>query len=87
MDNLRYAEYTKSKEVNFEALCHNCGECCGSLDDPCRNLLKKDDGTHSCRDYSNRFGPQKTVSGKDFDCVFIREHIASNTLRPNCGYR
>jgi uncharacterized cysteine cluster protein YcgN (CxxCxxCC family) len=87
MDSNRYSEYASGKEEEFESICKRCGECCGSLDDPCRNLAKMDNGTYFCKDYSNRLGPQKTVSGKYFNCIPIREYISRDTLRPNCAYR
>ena len=64
MDKMRYQGFMEESDRKFEAICSNCGECCGSKDDPCQNLVKNDDGTYKCRDYINRLGPQKTVSGK-----------------------
>lgn len=87
MDSEKYKKYALDKEEEFESLCKRCGECCGSLDEPCQNLVKKDDGTFFCRDYENRLGPQKTVSGKAFNCVLIRGHVSRDSLRPNCAYR
>ena len=75
------------KEKEFEDICIQCGQCCGSLDVPCRNLVKVSNEKYVCKDYENRLGRQKTVSGFTFRCVLIREHIANNTLRPNCPYR
>ncbi|RKY42590.1 MAG: hypothetical protein DRP85_02330 [Candidatus Makaraimicrobium thalassicum] len=87
MDAERYEKYRLKKEEEFESICKRCGECCGALDDPCRNLVRLDDGAYFCRDYANRFGPQMTVSGNTFTCVPIREHISKSTLRQNCAYR
>lgn len=88
MDSKKYLKYTSLKESEFEAVCKKCGQCCGALDDPCRNLVKlPGGGTYFCRDYMNRLGPQKTVSGKEFNCVSIRTHIGQGTLRAGCAYR
>ncbi len=87
MDSTGYEKYARGQEEEFESICKRCGECCGSLDDPCRNLVKLPDGTYFCRDYANRLGRQKTVSGSSFRCVSIREHISLATLRQNCAYR
>ncbi len=87
MGSVKYETYLHRKEENFESLCTRCGDCCGAYDDPCRNLIKLEDGTYFCEDYKNRLGPQKTVSGKEFQCVSIREHIAKGSLRPRCAYR
>ena len=44
-------------------------------------------GTYLCKIYDKRFSPQKTVSGKPFNCVSIRDHIAKKCLPPNCAYQ
>ncbi len=87
MNSKTYDGYLREKDKTFEVLCRRCGDCCGANDDPCRNLAKLDDGTFACGDYENRLGFQKTVSGKEFNCVFIREHIANGSLRANCAYQ
>ena len=87
MDSDKYKKHMADKEEEFESLCRRCGECCGSSDEPCQNLAKKDDGTFFCKDYENRLGPQKTTSGKFFNCILIRGHVAKDSLRPNCAYR
>jgi len=87
MDKSRYKEYTAKAEKDFEMICRNCGECCGALDDPCQNLVRVNRGRYFCKDYSNRLGRQKTVSGYPFTCVEIREHIKNDSLRPDCSYR
>ena len=86
MDNYLYSRYLEGKEDEFEAVCINCGVCCGTEDDPCDNLRKNKDGKYFCINYLKRIGPQKTVSGKAFNCVSIKEHIRSRTLRPGCPY-
>ena len=82
-----YSENLRDLESRFESVCKRCGLCCGADSDPCCNLVKLEDGTHFCDDYENRLGPQKTVSGKTFNCVSIREHITNDTLRIECAYR
>lgn len=86
MENVLYKKFLVEKELEFESICNRCGECCGSKDDPCRNLVKNHDGTFYCKDYDNRLGPQITVGGHKFNCVSIREHIRGKTLRQNCAY-
>ncbi|MEA3489407.1 MAG: hypothetical protein U9R44_03570 [Candidatus Omnitrophota bacterium] len=87
MDSLNYEKYSLEKEKKFDELCGRCGQCCGALDDPCRDLVKLDNGTYFCMIYDKRFGRRETVSGKAFNCVPIREHIAKGALRPGCSYR
>ena len=86
MNRTSYSEYMAVKERQFEDICKRCGQCCGSGDDPCVNLKRSANGLFYCADYSNRLGPQKTVSGHAFNCVPIREHILNGTLRPGCAY-
>ncbi len=86
-EKMSYSSSLEALSLDFEALCKRCGACCGAYDDPCRNLIRSRDGKNwECRSYLNRFGPQKTVSGAEFNCVSIREHISRGTLRPGCGY-
>jgi hypothetical protein len=86
MESTRYTLHTALKEREFEDLCKRCGACCGAQDDPCSNLVEQD-GTYFCRAYTGRLGPQRTVSGKEFNCVPIRTHIAQGSLRAGCAYR
>ena len=87
-ENIRYENYHALALERFESACRRCGECCGSLDgDPCVNLGKNSDGTCYCKDYENRLGPQRTRSGKIFECVPIRQIMKEGHLRPNCSYR
>jgi len=85
MDDSRYNTALKQKMSEFEGICRRCGLCCGVKDDACRNL-EKDGNKYKCIDYENRLGPQKTLSGKSFHCVPIREHIANRSLHPGCAY-
>ncbi len=87
-DPERYGKHMMRKEEEYELLCKRCGECCGSCDDPCENLKAEDtSGKFVCKDYNNRLGPKKTVSGASFNCVPISEHVRNMTLRPGCSYR
>jgi len=87
MDSEKYIKCASEQEDKFELICRRCGECCGALDDPCVNLVKAETSNRwFCKEYNNRFKRQKTVSGKSFTCVSIREHIRNGTLRPNCAY-
>jgi len=87
MDNRKYYKLLQQKNFHFEKVCTRCGECCGASDDPCSKLVKQPDGTYFCKDYANRLGLQKTISGKSFHCVSIREHIEGKTLHEKCAYR
>jgi len=87
LDVRSYEKQARKKEEEFESVCTRCGECCGSLDDSCQKLMRLDNGTYFCSDYTNRLVQQKTISGKFFTCIAIREHIAQDTLRQNCAYR
>ncbi len=83
-----YQQWQKDRHEEWEAKCGRCGACCGAFDgDPCVHLQK--DGTHYyCDVYENRFGPQKTVSGRDINCVHIRSVL--HTSWPGdecCGYK
>jgi len=83
----KYYEQLEQMDREFESICRMCGECCGSSDDPCVNLAEKGNGIYVCVCYDNRIGEQRTVSGKKFNCVPIREHIKNKSLRPNCAYQ
>ncbi|MGB2660848.1 MAG: hypothetical protein WBD04_00490 [Candidatus Omnitrophota bacterium] len=87
MESKTYDRYLQERYDTFEAVCKRCGDCCGANDDPCRNLVRREDGAFFCNDYNNRLGLQKTASGKEFNCIFIREHITNGSLRPNCAYQ
>jgi uncharacterized cysteine cluster protein YcgN (CxxCxxCC family) len=85
-----YQSYLKQKEIEWEAQCTMCGACCGALHDPCENLIQTSSGTYLCQVYTHRFGTWKTVSGKEFKCVPIREKLAKNESWPgdeHCGYK
>ena len=87
MDEQKYDISQKEKFERFEGTCKRCGECCGSQDgDPCVNLTKDITGRYYCKIYEDRFGPQKTASGKIFNCIPIGDVMKHGLLRPNCAY-
>ena len=83
-------EYNRIQEERFEfyeSLCRRCGACCGAASsDPCAKLDKDKDGKYYCRDYSARIGMQRTISGKEFTCVPIRDVLVHGTPNEGCGY-
>jgi len=82
MDKAAYLRKQGEEEREYEGLCRRCGACCGALDgDPCEELKRDDSGKYFCSVYENRIGMHKTVSGKQFACVPIRD------LRPNLPFK
>ena len=58
----------------WEQSCHCCGACCGAVEgDPCLHLARNPDGKYFCDIYEKRLGTRKTMSGKTFKCVMIRD--------------
>lgn len=87
MDEEKYNLYQKEKFEFHENMCRHCGVCCGAEDgDPCANLIKDKDDKYFCQVYQNRLRAQKTVSGKAFHCIPIKEVIMYFGARPNCAY-
>jgi len=87
MDEQAYEKVLANRDATHEALCRRCGQCCGTLgEDPCANLEKLADGTYSCRIYNIRHGLQKTMSGRYFMCVNIRDVIKCGASYDNCPY-
>lgn len=87
MEDNEYLERQKRESESYESLCRCCGVCCGSRDnDPCAHLVRRDDGKYNCAIYNARFGVQKTVSGKEFTCVPIRDVINFGVHYEGCGY-
>lgn len=89
-DQDRYSRYWDDKAQEWDARCSQCGSCCGSLEDPCENLQQRQSGVYACRVYENRFGPRRTLSGKEFVCVPIRDKIAAGHSWPgddHCAYK
>ena len=69
-----YQATQEAKERKYESLCLRCGACCGAFeDDPCSHLKKDDEIKYFCDIYEKRFGLQKTVGGRDFVCMPIRD--------------
>ncbi|MBF0478537.1 MAG: hypothetical protein HQL26_03555 [Candidatus Omnitrophica bacterium] len=91
MDEHNYLLQQKQQAEQWEAICKNCGACCGLAEhDPCENLRpsKTERGKYFCSDYTNRFGPHKTIHGKSFICVPIRDIL--NEFWPGdrkCAYK
>jgi len=88
IDDHSYDQYWKACETQYEKRCRGCGAYCGAEDgDPCIHLyfdsVRK---RFLCNTYENRLGKQKTVSGRVFTCVLIRDVRASGGLRPACAY-
>lgn len=87
MEDNSYLNKQKEQLLEYEGRCGYCGECCGAYGpDPCANLIKRPDGRYQCSVYDNRLGPQKTLSGKLFNCVAIRDVIKFGVSYRNCAY-
>lgn len=87
-DLAKYRKFQKQNFEKWEAMCGNCGACCGALDDPCEHLRKKACGGYYCDIYDKRYGMRKTVSGKKFKCVNIREILHERWKGDECcGYK
>ena len=87
-DTNKYKRYQEELEKWYESLCIQCGVCCGVHDgDPCMHLLKTVNGKYICATYATRLGPQKTVSGKTFNCVPIKEVLQHKGYLSECAYR
>jgi uncharacterized cysteine cluster protein YcgN (CxxCxxCC family) len=87
MDLTEYNKIQDRASAEFEAICKRCGECCGAgTDEPCANLASAGDGKYFCRSYQNRLGMQRTVSGRVFTCVNIRDVIAKGLPYGSCAY-
>ena len=85
----QYEEWQAIQEDRWESLCGRCGSCCGSRDgDPCEHLRGAKYGEYYCGIYGNRFGLHKTVSGKLFECVHIRQILHRPWPGDGCcGYK
>lgn len=87
MDEKALEQKQAEELARYESLCKCCGVCCGAKDnDPCIHLKEKDAGRYYCDTYDNRFGLQKTVGGKEFTCVMIRDVIKFGVRYEGCGY-
>jgi Fe-S-cluster containining protein len=86
LDEPAYFEKQDKEFREYEARCKRCGACCGVKDnDPCLNLRKDNSGKYYCDVYENRIGMHKTVSGKEFACVPIRD-LSPNLPFKGCAY-
>ena len=73
--------------VEHEALCKRCGKCCGTdSSEPCANLGTDPQGKYYCKSYDNRLGAQRTISGRTFTCVPIRDVLSKGLPYEGCGY-
>jgi len=86
MNEAEYLKRQEKEQKEYEARCKRCGACCGMKDnDPCTNLRKDRTGKYFCDVYENRIGMHKTVSGKEFACVPIRD-LYPNLPFKGCAY-
>lgn len=86
MDHINYIDSQRKKFEEYEALCKQCGKCCGLETDPCVNLKKNGSDRYYCDIYDHRLGRQMTVSGRIFTCVQIREVVKFGLSNEGCGY-
>jgi uncharacterized cysteine cluster protein YcgN (CxxCxxCC family) len=88
MDDRAYIETQDKAAAEYESLCRRCGTCCGAQGgDPCANLKEDAAGNYRCVNYGVRLGVQKTVSGRQFTCVPIRDVLKFGIPYDGCGYR
>ena len=87
-DTLRYEQWQQAQEQRWEAMCRQCGACCGVTEnDPCTHLCKTDDGFYQCSIYHDRFGLRSSIHGRQFLCVPLRTILnASWPGKRQCGY-
>ncbi len=88
MDSLKYEICQREQFEKFESICKRCGKCCGSQDgDWCVHLTQNPaTGEYYCKVYENRIGFKKTVNGKGFYCIPIRDIVEHGCIRPDCAY-
>jgi len=87
MDKNLYNKKQEELSAEYESICICCGACCGLSDgDPCVNLVKDISGKYFCQVYDKRLGKQRTVSGKEFNCVTIRDVLRFGPVYPGCAY-
>lgn len=87
MEERELAQRQEEELTRYESLCRCCGVCCGAKDnDPCIHLKEHGPDKYYCEIYHNRFGVQKTVTGKEFTCVMIRDVINFGVRYEGCGY-
>jgi len=85
----QYQQWQEDQYKRWEARCGRCGACCGAFDgDPCEHLQGDKPGQYHCGIYAGRFGTHKTVSGKDINCVPIRDILHTSWPGDSCcGYK
>jgi len=87
MDEIAYSNKQGRELSEYEALCKRCGKCCGAdTAEPCANLAKDSSGKYRCASYQNRLGLQRTISGKIFTCVEIRDVLSKGLPYEGCSY-
>lgn len=88
-DSKNYHHWQEDQEKKWEALCTQCGACCGSVEgDPCEYLFQNPDGKYFCGIYDNRFGYHQSISGKELQCVPVRNILHESWPGDNhCGYK
>ncbi|MCA9401017.1 MAG: hypothetical protein KC713_05285 [Candidatus Omnitrophica bacterium] len=89
-ENNAYEVWQDIQHQLWEKKCLRCAACCGLFDgDPCLHLKKGENGEgYFCEIYENRFGLRKTVSGKTFRCVPIRDILHLSWPGDHCcGYK
>lgn len=86
MDAIEYNKKQDERFSEYEVLCKRCGKCCGVGMDPCSNLARDSSGKFYCKSYKDRLGMQRTISGRVFTCVSIRDVLAKGLPYEGCGY-
>jgi hypothetical protein len=87
MDRTAYNNRQDGIFSEYEAACRRCGKCCGAgTPEPCANLAEDTDGKFYCKSYHDRLGLQRTVTGRIFTCVEIRDVLAKGLPHDSCGY-
>lgn len=87
MDRIAYGNKQSIEQDEYEALCKRCGKCCGAdTAEPCANLAKDTGGKFYCTSYHSRLGLQRTVTGKIFTCVEIRDVLTKGLPHEGCSY-
>lgn len=85
IDKIGYACRLYVNGQDYESICKRCGRCCGSMDDPCEDLITSA-GRYLCIDYQNRFGLHRSINGTQFYCMEIKNLIKNGTAPLSCAY-
>ncbi len=87
-DQQRYDTWLATRQEDWEARCRHCGACCGAFEDPCVHLVMTPEGHSRCLVYPARLGPHKTVGGRPFTCVHVRQKLGTSWPGDaRCGYK